>query len=102
MERIAKEIEKWDIFECHLPRQRTIAGSVIYFFTNLSGSVSNLQDHKRSLTEIKEAAGISTDHTIKKYYNMLWDKKDMLISRALKPGDSRNAETDEDNSEEFS
>lgn len=78
MEKICKEMEKWDIFECHLPRQRTIAASVLYFYSEA------FLTKKKTLSEIKEAAGVATDHTIKKYYNILMEKKDMLLQRALK------------------
>jgi hypothetical protein len=52
-----------------MPKPRTIAAAVIYFYQSKLG-----KDNRVSLSEIKDAAGISTDHTIKKYYKDLEEK----------------------------
>ena len=83
MEMVCKEIDNWAIFGSHSPKQRTIASAVIYLF-------SDITEHKRSLAEIKDAANIATDHTIRKYYNILLEKKDILLSRALKDEENGN------------
>lgn len=73
IQKICKEIENWDFFDKQLPKPKTIASAVIYFY------LSKLPlDQTRGLQDIKEAAGIQTDQTIKKYYKDLEDKIDHL------------------------
>ena len=67
--RICEEILQWDFFNKQMPKPRTIAAAVIYFYQ------SKVQGEFRiTLQEIKDAAGISTDHTIKKYYKDLEER----------------------------
>ena len=69
MIKICKDIEEWDFFNKQLPKPRTIAAAVIYFY------LSRLNPKfRKPLHDIKEAAGICTDHTIRKYYKDLEDK----------------------------
>jgi transcription initiation factor TFIIB len=70
MIKLCKEIESYDFFDMQLPKPRTIAAAVIYFFLSK-------QDPKfrKSLQEIKEVAGILTDNTIKKYYHIMQEKQ---------------------------
>lgn len=81
MEKICKFIENYDIFDKKLPKHRTIAAAVIYFCSQLDHEglkvPSNLQD-------IKEASGVQSDNTIKKYYQALMDKKDRILKEVFK------------------
>lgn len=52
-----------------MPKPRTIAAAVIYFYLSKVPSEGRV-----TLQAIKDAAGISTDHTIKKYYKDLEEK----------------------------
>lgn len=70
---ICKEIENWDFFESKLPKPRTIAAAVIYFYLSLLNP-----KFRKSLQEIKDVAGICTDNTIKKYYASLYEKISFL------------------------
>jgi transcription initiation factor TFIIIB Brf1 subunit/transcription initiation factor TFIIB len=84
MQLVCKEIENWDIFNSQLPRPRTIAVAVIYLFSRKYPT-----DVQLGLQDIKQAGGISTDHTIKKYFNMLLEKFDVLIERAYSREDAK-------------
>lgn len=77
MEKVCKEIENWDIFERRLPKHRTIAAAVLYLYSVMKPEL-NL-----NMVNIKEASGVSSDATIKKYYIALKEKKDALLRRAL-------------------
>lgn len=79
MELICKEIENWDIFNSQLPRPRTIAAAVTYTY-----SKHDFLKVPKSLQDIKEAANISSDNTIKRYYDMLEKQWDTLITKATK------------------
>ena len=70
---ICKEIENWDFFESKLPKPRTIAAAVIFFYLSLLEP-----KHRKKLQDIKDVAGICTDNTIKKYYNSLFEKINFL------------------------
>lgn len=61
--KICADINNWDIFDNKLPKPKTIAATVIYFYL----SKLNILEQK-NLAEIRDAAGICTDNTIKKYY----------------------------------
>lgn len=87
LEKICKEIENWDIFESKQPKHRTIAASVVYFYSMLHPEM-NL-----TLAQIKDASGVQTDNTIKKYYQHLIDKKDMLLKRAFRTMDTEDLST---------
>lgn len=67
--KICKDIEKWDFFNKQLPKPRTIAAAVIYFYLQ-----KQPPKFRKTLAEIKEAAGICTDNTVKKYYKDLEEK----------------------------
>ncbi len=56
-----------------MPKPRTIAAAVIYFYQSKIG-----KENRVTLADIKDAAGISTDHTIKKYYKDLEEKASHL------------------------
>ena len=84
MELVCKEIENWDVFNSQLPWPRTIAASVMYLFSRKYPLEVNV-----SLQQIKEASGISSDHTIKKYYNTLSEKFKVLINRAYNREDAK-------------
>lgn len=78
MELVCKEIENWDVFEHQMPRPRTIAAAVIYLYSKLKKDKVN-----KTLAEIKDAAMIGSDNTIKKYFCFLDEKKDQLMQRAI-------------------
>ncbi len=78
LEKICQEIERWDIFEKRLPKHRTIAAAVLYFYATTVKPELNL-----SLQDIKIASNVSADNTIKKYVSYIMEKKDILLSKAL-------------------
>lgn len=84
LEKICKEIENWDIFDKKQPKHRTIAAAVLYFYSQIHPEL-NL-----SLQQIKDASGIQTDNTIKKYYTHLIEKKDILLKKALRDDTDKN------------
>lgn len=79
LEKICKEIEHWDIFEKKLPKHRTVAAAVLYFYSQVKPELQAF-----TLQDIKLAAGVSADNTIKKYVGFLLEKKDILLKKALR------------------
>lgn len=58
---ICKGIKEFDFFVNRQPKPRSVAASVIYFYLN------QFSEDKKSLLQIKEVSGISTDATITNY-----------------------------------
>lgn len=78
LEKICKEVETKDTFKMKQPKYRTIAAAVLYFYSILKPEL-NL-----SLNQIKEASGVASDNTIKKYFSSLMDNKDVILKNAFK------------------
>ena len=94
-ERICKEIEKWDIFESHSPQPRTVAAAVILFYLNIPWRHPHIAEVRKSLTEIKEVAGIQADNTIidlvKKFFPgcakvCIFSTRLFLLAKSDRPG----------------
>lgn len=83
MIKVCKYSEMYDIFENKLPQPRTIAASVILFFFTIPWRYQGVTKVEKTLHEIRETAGIKNENTIKKYMNILYEKKDQLLARAL-------------------
>lgn len=67
-------IEKYDFFDMQLPKPKTIAAAVMYYYLQTIDP-----KHRKSLSEIKDVAGIKTDHTIKKYVQIIEEKKSYFV-----------------------
>ena len=89
MVKLCKEIESFDFFDMQLPKPRTIAAAVIYYYLSRQDA-----KYRKSLQEIKDVAGILTDNTIKKYVNIMQEKqafftrvaeKDLIETPAIVP-----------------
>jgi transcription initiation factor TFIIB len=78
-----KKIESFDFFNKQLPKPRTIAAALIYFYLSE-------QDPKcrKSLQEIKDVAGILTDNTIKKYYYMMQERRSLIFDDEVAPAET--------------
>jgi hypothetical protein len=50
----------------------------------------HIQEVKKSLVEIKEVSGISADNTIRRYCQILLEKRDKILERALDNSDNVN------------
>lgn len=75
-----------------MPKPRTIAAAVIYFY------LSKLDPKfKKPLNEIKDAAGICTDNTVKKYFKDLEEKKEHINKVIGKDLDLYNGEEESEN-----
>ena len=48
IEKICKEIDKWDIFESHSPQPRTVAAAVILFYLNTKWRHPDIPEVKKS------------------------------------------------------
>ena len=83
MTKLCKDIDGYDFFDSQLPKPRTIAAAVIYFY--LSKQEPSL---RKSIQEIKEVAGILTDNTIKKYCSIMQEKQSFLLKDNLKEKES--------------
>jgi len=77
LEKICKEVETKDTFKMKQPKYRTIAAAVLYFYSVLKPEL-NL-----TLNAIKEASGVASDNTIKKYFSPLMESKDIILKNAL-------------------
>lgn len=55
---------------------------MIFFYLNIKWRHPHLPEIKKSLTEIKEVAGISADNTIRRYCLVLQEEKEKIIERA--------------------
>lgn len=70
MIQMCKLIEKYDFFDKQLPKPKTIAAAVMYYY------LQTLEPkYRKSISEIKDVAGVKTDHTIKKYEQIIQEKK---------------------------
>lgn len=76
MVEVCHEIDKWDFFQKMLPKPRSIAAAVIAYCLGRQPP-----SQRRSVQDIKEAAGIKTDTTVIKYVKILNEKQDLLDAK---------------------
>lgn len=81
MERICRFIENYDIFDKRLPKNRTLAAAVIYFCSQVENEHFKLDC---TLNEIREASGVQSDNTIRKYFSSLIEKKERILKEVMK------------------
>lgn len=70
MRKMCQLIEQYDFFNMQLPKPKTIAAAVMHYY--LQNGDPKL---KKTITEIKDVAGIKTDNTIKKYVQIIEEKR---------------------------
>lgn len=74
VEKLCSQIDEVDVLDGRLPKNTTIAASVLYFFSLHHPSF------KMSLAEIKEKLGVENDSLIRSYVTSISTKKDLLLS----------------------
>lgn len=74
VERLCSQIEEADVLDGRLPKNTTIAASVLYFYSLHHPSF------KMSLSEIKERLGVENDSLIRSYVASISTKKDLLLA----------------------
>lgn len=84
LEKLCSQIEESDVLDGRLPKNNTIAASVLYFY---SLHHPNL---KLSFTEIKDLLSVESDSLIRSYVASISSKKDQLAKgwEPSKPSDS--------------